>query len=162
MFHVSRYERELIAAELGPVETGHEQDVALFLAPDTLDFRQIAEVAVWPALAVSGFKPVLNLHAFDSNGWLKDVARAVRGAELLVADVTGPNPDVLYALGLCHGLGRCPLLISQNSIELPFHLQSLCRIDYENSAAGLRHLREDLARAIRVFLAAAEASCDDA
>jgi hypothetical protein len=158
MIHVTRHERELIETELGPIDPASERDVVVFLAPDTPDYQLVAEIAVWPALAAAGLPMASHSPAFQSDSKLADVARSIRGAELLIADLTASNPDVLYAVGLCHGLGRWPLLINQNVRDLPFHLQSLRSIEYRYTNEGLWNLRQSLSRAIRVFLAAAAAS----
>ena len=41
---------------------------------------------------------------------------------MIVADLGILSADLLYILGLAHGLGRCPLLLTQNANELPFNL----------------------------------------
>ena len=157
MSAASPFERNLIDealhSDLAPVEKG----IALVLTPDSADFRIIRDAAIWPALSACGFMPTPDL-AFDSGSSLSYVARWVRGAELIVADVTGVNADVMYALGLCHGLGRYPLLTSQDPDALPFGLRSLRCISYWNDTGGLWVLREDLARAVRVFVASSEQS----
>jgi len=161
MSRASPYERNLAAeamtSPLAPIEKG----TALVLVPD--GFQYICDVAVWPALAAVGFRPPRDCRAFDSSAWLHDAARWINGAELIVADLTGMNPEVLYMLGLCHGLGRQPLLICQDSEPsyLPFMLQSLRHIVYQDDAAGLRWLREELTRAIHVFVDSANASWKD-
>jgi hypothetical protein len=153
----SAYERQLIEAALEFRESPLEPGTALLLIPEVYDFHQVCNVAVWPALSACGFRPLRGALPFDSGSWLGDVARWLRGAEVIIADVTGRNPDVLYALGLAHGLGRCPLLIAQDPDELPFHLQELRCIGYRSHPYGLWALREELSRALRVFLAAAQA-----
>ena len=154
---VSSYERQLIEAALVSRESQLDPGTALVLIPEVYDFHQVCNVAIWPALATSGFRPIRGALPFDSESWLGDVGRWVRGAEVIIADVTGRNPDVLYALGLAHGLGRCPLLIAQDPDELPFHLQELRCIGYRSHPDGMWALREELSRALRVFLAGIQA-----
>ena len=150
MSRASPYERKLAAeamtSPLAPIEKGTAQ--------------YICEVAVWPALAPVGFRPPRDCRAFDNNCWLHDAVRWINGAELIVADLTGMNPEVLYAVGLCHGLGRLPLLICQDPEPsyLPFMLHSLRHIVYRDDAAGLLTLREELTRAVHVFTDSAKAS----
>lgn len=156
--NTSPYERQLIEAALSSRGNEIDAGTALVMLPDLPDFRRIGDGAIWPALQAAGFRPLRGDPAFHSGSWVGDVARWLRSAELIVADLTARNPDVLYALGLAHGLGRCPILIAQSPDELPFHLQTLRCIRYEPTTAGLWEMREELARAVRVFLAAAEAS----
>lgn len=152
----SAYERQLIEAALASRESALDSGTALVLIPEVYDLYQVCNAGIWPALSACGFRPLRGVLPFDSGSWLGDVARWLRGADLIIADVTGRNPDVLYALGLAHGLGRCPLLIAQDAQELPFHLQELRCIAYRSDPDGLWALREDLGRALRVFLAAAQ------
>lgn len=155
---ISPYERQLIEGALSSRANEIDAGTALVMLPDLLEFRRISDGAIWPALHASGFRPLRGAPAFHSGSWVGDVARCLRSAELMVADLTARNPDVLYALGLAHGLGRCPILIAQDPDDLPFHLQSLRCIRYDSQAPGLWELREELARAVRVFLAASQAS----
>ena len=131
--------------------------VVIVLIPEAVEFRQAFDEAISPALADCGFRSA-DAVAFDSKSWVSDAVRWILGAEMVVADVTDRNPDVMYLLGLCHGLGRCPLLISQNLESLPFNLAMLRCVSYVSDKNGLQELRERLARAIRVFAAEAAAS----
>jgi hypothetical protein len=157
---VSPFEHQLIHEALAqsgpPIAVG----TALVLMPDLADFLRVFEEAISPALRDCDFKAAAAEPAFDSRGWLGDVSRWVMGAEIIIADVTQRNPDVMYTLGLCHGLGRCPLLIAQDPEQLPFNVDKLRCIPYVHDGSGLRTLRERLARAVRVFVAEANASFD--
>jgi hypothetical protein len=155
---ISHYERQLIADALGSAEPTFLPGAALVLVADTLESREVCNGAIWPALAVSGYRPTPGGPLFDSQSPLSDVARHLRTTELLLADVTRQNPDVMYVVGLAHGLGRYPLLISQDADQLPFCLQSIRCIRYDHTPQGLWQLREQLTRATRTFLSAAAAS----
>ncbi|HET6249039.1 MAG TPA: hypothetical protein VFE47_15180 [Tepidisphaeraceae bacterium] len=155
---ISPFEKDLIAAALAHPGDQVSPGTILALMPSSDEFRLIYETAVSPALYGCGFATRVSEPAFDSNSWLSDIARQVLGAELIVADLTGFNADVLYVLGLCHGHSRCPLLITQDVEELPFNLETFRLIRYMTEDDGLFKLREDLARAVRVFLAEAAAS----
>src|SRR5689334_23379128 len=112
MSGVSHYEQQLIEAALESRESALDPGTALVLIPEVYDFYQVCNAPIWPALPACGFRPLRGALPFDSGSWLGDVARWLRGADVIIADVTGCNPDVLYAMGLAHGLGRCPLLIA--------------------------------------------------
>jgi len=157
MAQVSRHERELIEQALASDRPPSEPGAIIVVLPDTAEFEQLAESALWPALAENGFRRS-GIYPFDSGSTLADIARSIRSVDLLVADLTGPSPDVMYALGLAHGLGRCPILLSQNPQALPAALDAFRCIKYANHHAGRWTLRQELARAIRVFVAEAGAS----
>ena len=54
---------------------------------------------------------------------LKDVVKGIADATLIIADVSGLNENVLYELGLAHGLGKRTVMITQLLEELPFDLR---------------------------------------
>jgi hypothetical protein len=97
---------------------------------------------------------------FDSSSNLTDVARWILRSEIILADLTYLNTDLMYVLGLAHGLGRCPLLLTQRPLELPFNLGALRWLEYAPHREGLIELRIHLIRAIRVFLAAVRAGTE--
>jgi hypothetical protein len=87
--------------------------------------------------------------------------RWIQEAEVIVADLGILSADLLYILGLAHGLGRCPLLLTQNANELPFNLGALRWLEYRPDLSDLKELREHLTRAIRVFLLVSKARPSD-
>jgi hypothetical protein len=154
---VTRFEQELIDAALVRQGADIPPGAALVLMPDSVEFLQIFDQAVSPSLVDCGFRVAGGL-AFDSHSWVSDVVRLILGVEVIVADVTNLNPDVMYVLGLCHGVGRCPILLSQDAEALPFNLDILRCIRYAPDAKGSDELRNRLSRAIRVFRIQAAAS----
>lgn len=154
----SLYERQLIEAAFASRDPPPPQGMALVLSPHLAELRNVRDAAIWSALSSCGFRRLKGPAAFDSASWLADVVRWLEGAQIIVADLTGRNPDILYAVGLAHGLGRCPLLIAQDPDELPFQLQQLRCIRYRDNVDGWWDLREELSRAVRVFLTSSEAS----
>ena len=158
MAQVSEYERLQIESVL----LGHgeliEPGVGLFLMPDSEHAQRLHDAAVEPAMRSNELNLVAAVRVFDSDSSLATVCRWIRVAEVIVADLSVQGSDLMYVLGLCHGLGRCPLLLTLGPAVLPFNLQSLRCIEYAASAEGLRDLREHLTRAIRVFLMAARAT----
>jgi hypothetical protein len=156
---VSLYERQLIETLLQrasppPIEPGSGL-VAFDACVDQA--RRAYEIAVVPAMRSAGLNLADIGLAFSDESTLAKVTRALFTAEAIVVDLSSLNPSVFYVLGLAHAIGRCPLLItSGGEVSLPFNLRSLRCIHYRNSAESLRRLREDLARALRVFLASAQ------
>ncbi len=139
-----------------PVQAG----VALFLCPDGEPSEQLYAQAVGPALRVNGLNRVDVIRVFDSDSALVDVTQALAKAEVIVAELSAPGADLMYVLGLAHGLARCPLMLVERTSQLPFNLAGLRHVGYTRTSAGLIALRSALTRAVRVFLAAARASTE--
>lgn len=59
---------------------------------------------------------------------LQDIVMGIANADVIIADVTGLNPNVFYELGLCHALNKKVILITQDISELPFDIKSY-RVD---------------------------------
>jgi hypothetical protein len=153
----SEYERHQIESLLQTRDTPIDPGLGLFLAPDDERFRGIHDAAVAPAMHANGINQAEIVRVFGSDSLLSDVCWWAQRAEVIVADLSAMSPDVMFVLGLCCGLRRCPLIIAQPPIDLPFNLAALRCISYEPDNDGLGELREDLSRAMRVFLSAARA-----
>src|SRR3954447_18879981 len=109
-------------------------------------------------MAANGIEAHKAEDIYQPGSILAQVWRCIRTAEVIVADVSGINPNVIYELGLCFGLHRLPILLVRDPSELPFNLRSLRYIKYENSIAGADNLRRDLTLAVQEFLAAVRAT----
>lgn len=69
---------------------------------------QIADV-----LRVQDIEPLLATELDSSTALTDQIQAAVRRAEVVVADLTGANPNVLFEVGLALGLSKPVLLLSQ-------------------------------------------------
>jgi hypothetical protein len=154
----SEFERHQIESLLQSEQRLIERGLGLSLLPAGPDFDYMHKTAILPAMRECGLDAARRFCAFDSDSELAKVTQWVQIAEVIIADVTAENAEVMYALGLCHGLRRCPILVTQTPDIVPFNLFALRRIEYVNDQNGLLKLRENLTRAIRVFLAASRAS----
>jgi hypothetical protein len=164
MPRVSAYERSLINAMLGapapPTQRRIETGLALVLIPLVAEREQVLRVAVEPALRANQLNVRGVRVVFDDETPLPIAADWVARAEVIVADVSQLNAAVLYVLGMCHGMRRCPLLIARSPVELPFDLGALRCLRYKLERESLIDLRNNLTRALRVFLAAARQGGD--
>jgi hypothetical protein len=150
----NEYERHQIESLLQSRAAAISRGVGLFLAPVSDLFYDIHVGAVLPAMQSSGLNKTEMIRVFGSESFLTEVCDWVLSAELFVADVTQCNADLMYVLGLCHGLRRCPILIATEATELPFNLDALRCVRFVPSKEGIFNLRENLERVIRIYLAA--------
>ena len=74
-----------------------------------------------------------------------DVIARIMHSDIVVADVTYPNPNVFYELGLRHACRVGTVIIREkNGSGIPFDILHLRYIEYENTTFGLRTLAESL------------------
>jgi hypothetical protein len=161
MAGVSDYERSQIDAVLGRRDADAtarvEVGLALVLLPFNARRERLQRMAIDPALRRNGLNVRGLRVVFDDETPLPIVADWLCRAEVVIVDVSELNGAVLYLLGLCHGLRRCPILLAREPVELPFDLDALRCLRYrddDGDRESLYDLREDLSRVLRVFLAA--------
>ncbi len=124
------------------------------LLPHTQEFEDIFDQAISPAMEKNRIEAVKADNIYSPGAILSQVWDRIRSAEVVVADMSIQNPNVIYELGLCHGLHRCPILLVRDPANLPFNLRSLRYIVYENTPGGVHKMSGELTRAIEEFLAA--------
>lgn len=55
---------------------------------------------------------------------LKDIVQPIYEADVVIADLTGLNPNVMYELGLAHSFNKKTITITQDELStLPFDLK---------------------------------------
>jgi nucleoside 2-deoxyribosyltransferase len=74
----------------------------------------VYEDAVKPVLEDQcGLRCIRGDDVFGSNVVMDDIMSGIVGADLVVADLTGKNPNVLYEVGIAHALEKRVLLLAQ-------------------------------------------------
>ena len=72
---------------------------------------------------------------------------------MILADLTGADPQVMYGLGMAHTLGKETVLIYPQGSSYLTDLPRAERIEYESSEAGKARLAEELAMLLGRILA---------
>lgn len=85
----------------------------------------------------------------EHNGYIVGViTERLRECDVLVADTTTRNPNVLYEVGYAHALGLPTVLICREGEEIPFDIKSVNHIVY----GSIVDLREKLTRRLGAML----------
>lgn len=79
---------------------------------------------------------------------LDRIYNQISTADLLVADMTGRNPNVFYEVGYAHALGKNVILLTQQAEDIPFDLKHFPHVVY---AGQIKSLREELAPRVKHF-----------
>ncbi len=90
--------------------------------------------------------------SFGSNVIIDDVRTAIEETHLIVADITGQNPNVFYEVGISHTLDKPVLLLSQSPDDIPFNVRHLRVLPYEYTPKGCKLLERKLKEHIFVML----------
>lgn len=75
----------------------------------------------------------------------RDIWEKTNRARVIIADLTGKNPNVFYELGIAHALGKEVILITQKIDNVPFDLKALRCIVYSFTPRGMKEMESKLA-----------------
>jgi nucleoside 2-deoxyribosyltransferase len=97
-----------------------------------------------PALTESGFTVTRADLSTNQQQILKDIINSLADADLVIADVSGLNGNVMYELGLAHGMGKRTVMITRTIAELPFDLRPYRATEYSTEFHEAGKLKDRL------------------
>ena len=83
---------------------------------------------------------------------VRDLWQSINGSRVIIADLTGPDPGVMYALGIAHTVGRDTILISPRGSKYLVDIPRTRKIEYRKSEAGREKLGRDLSEMLKSML----------
>ena len=87
-----------------------------------------------PAIRKAGLTPKrADDDIFGTGKIIDQIWAGISSARVLVAELTGRNPNVLYELGLSHAIKKPVVLVSANETDVPFDVKHVRVIYYEMS-----------------------------
>ncbi|AEG92521.1 hypothetical protein [Ramlibacter tataouinensis] len=108
---------------------------------------QILEEVIIPACTAFGIEAVRADMIAKTGEIPEQIFRHLRDAPVVIADLTGANPNVMYELGLRHTTGKLTVQIGEKG-RLPFDVAAIRTIMFKRTEAGLVQARKDLAKVI--------------
>jgi nucleoside 2-deoxyribosyltransferase len=132
-----------IGSELAPVGT-----------PERLAFEQSVEIwekVILAACELHGLSPLRADMISRSGDIPEQVYRLLLDADLVIADITGANPNVMYELGFRHAVGKPAIQIGEYS-RIPFDIANVRTVQFSRTPSGLVDARKRLSAAIETFL----------
>jgi PAS domain S-box-containing protein len=118
---------------------------------------------VW-SLAIEGAADANDIKAYRVDQGVKpvrlaeDIFNSILNADLVIADLTGANPNVFYELGLAHALDKTVIQLVGDEGKIPFDVAGIRTIKYD--LAHLGELKRNLTVALREALAAEKRASD--
>ena len=80
---------------------------------------------------------------------LKDIIAGIYQADVIIADLTGLNPNVFYELGIAHAMDKKVIILTQDLSELPFDIKSYRAVAYSLLFHKIPALMEELSKLLR-------------
>jgi len=90
---------------------------------------------ITPAVEKTGLKALRADEIYGARRVMRDVWDHIWRARVVIADVTGANPNVNYELGLCHALAVPTILVTKDIAQVPFDYRDRRCIIYDTSRA---------------------------
>src|SRR5207245_867627 len=116
------------------------------------DRKEVYKHAIVPAAETVGFECHRADDAFRSEAIISNIIKNIFRDDVIIDDISGFNPNVLYELGVAHAVGNKIIIICEDTHGLPFNLSAYWVILYEKTIDGVRNdLRGRLEEALRNF-----------
>jgi CheY-like chemotaxis protein len=139
-------EKNATAIEVGRIA---KTKFAFVCMPFEREFDNLYDAGIRPVLQECGFRSVRADEVEHNRGILEVVYGQIASAHVVVAEMTGRNPNVYYEAGYAHALGKDVVLLTQRVDDLPFDLRGLNHVVYEGR---ISLLKEKLAHRLRAML----------
>ena len=88
--------------------------------------------------------PIRAKEIYGTGTLMEDIWKGIQEAEVVVADLTGRNPNVLYELGLADVIGKRVILVTMDDQDFPSDLGGYRYIKYSDEGKALLHFVDEL------------------
>jgi hypothetical protein len=111
------------------------------------DAIETFEKIIQPACSALDIEAFRADHINRSGDIHDQIYRNLRDSHIVIADLTGANPNVMYELGLRHTTGKLTFQIGERD-RLPFDISTIRTILFKRTASGLVSAKRSLIAAI--------------
>src|ERR1044071_6676009 len=108
------------------------------LMPFSQDFTDIYEAGIKPACRDAGAYCERVDEQIFVESILDRVYKQIAKADVIIAEMTGRNPNVFYETGYAHALNKTVILLTQNADDIPFDLKHYPHIVYGGKISSLK------------------------
>jgi hypothetical protein len=102
------------------VGEGRTFKTAVVLLPLGKLFDEVYQSGIAPACEELGLTVTRLGSEFSTENQLGSVCGEIEKAELVIADLTARNPNVMYQVGYAHGTGKRVLFLARHGEDFPF------------------------------------------
>lgn len=142
---------------LNPVFNGRDfmidDSLVFVLSPFSEPFDTIHRDHIQPTVeAISGLRCLRADDIYDNRPIIEDIWRLINEARIIIAELSGRNPNVFYETGIAHTVGKEVILLTQNIEDVPFDLRHLRSIVYDYTPRGVSTLETNLRNTILTII----------
>lgn len=127
-----------------PISEPFESDLVAVMMPFNAGFTPVYE-SMKAGVEAAGMRCLRADDIWERDHILDDVLSLIWRARVVIADLSGKNPNVFYEAGIAHTLGRDTILVAQSMDDIPFDLQGIRALRYLNNGEGRDALTKGIA-----------------
>lgn len=125
------------------------------IGEDNSDIRRkadgVIEAVIKPVLIEHGFENdnIIAAHHISESGSInKQVIKRILEDDLVIANLTDLNPNVMYELAVRHAIRKPVIQICEKNTRLPFDIIEQRTIFYQNDILGVKELQHRLSKMV--------------
>lgn len=132
----------------------HENRKCFIITPVGDDKSEVREKAegvidvIKPKLKEHGFEAIVPHKMAEMGSITQQILECILNSDLVIANLTGLNPNVMYELAVRHATGLPIITIAETGTKLPFDITTERTIFYPNDLRGGKIILERLEKAI--------------
>lgn len=88
---------------------------------------------------------------WENSTFIQDIFELIFTCRIVIADMTGRNPNVFYEIGIAHTLGKTVIPITQSITDLPSDLKHHRALVYHANEQGYKNLTEDIEKRLKTL-----------
>lgn len=113
--------------------TTTKKEICFVIMPFHGWFNDYYDKIYCPAIRNAGLEPHRADDLYAPNNVVSDIWKYTQNAQIILADLTGKNPNVFYELGLAHAITKPAILITESEEDIPFDLRAIRIIKYDKN-----------------------------
>ena len=121
-----------------------QRKICFVLMPFDEELMLTYSEQIKPTMLQNGWQCSRADEIYESRDIIGLTMERILRADLLIADLTGKNPNVFYELGFAHAHAKNTILITRSLKDIPFDLRHRQLIEYDPSPEGYDNLIKDL------------------
>lgn len=116
-------------------------DTLAFVLTPFNDKYEDQYIAIKSVAIELGFKCTRGDDSIVSTNILTHIIEQLSRARIVIANISGRNPNVFYELGIAHALGKSVLIVSESLADIPFDVNSSRILAFDNEKDLSKKLR---------------------
>lgn len=104
----------------------------------------LIDEVIEPVMKKLGYKVEVSHRISESGTMTAAIIQRVYNSDLVIANLTGNNPNVMYEVALRHASGKAIIHIAEDVNDLPFDVNDQRTIQYEDDMCGAKDLKQKL------------------